>query len=394
MLFCILIWNTREKIINFSKENTWDTIKSQNKEKRQFCKVKRREELSLMKKRLMAILLGAAVAVSLTACGNGGSDKADGGSVAPEVSGATYNWQVGSVLAQDQPWGVGLDKFAELLEEYSDGRITVTVQHGGVLGSEIEMLESVQMGTLDMSIASTPSLSGFTDCMNYFDLPYLFSTHEVAWSVMDEWLEKDRCDALEGTGFKGLAFYDNGTYMVGSNVKITTPDDMKGLRIRSHSSQIQTSDLAATGANPLNVAYADIYTSLQNGTIDGISGTTLTNLYGGKFHEQTKYIAMTGHCFMPAPIVMNEDLWNSLSAEDQEIVQKAATESAKYQREYSLKVADEVMTAVLDAGIEVSDVDIAVWEKAMSSVYDEWVGKAGIEQEMIDKIKESGKQYQ
>ena len=341
-----------------------------------------------MKKKLLAILLCCAMVVTLGACGGSGDSGNAGGSDA-SAEGATYNWQVGSVLAEDQPWGVGLNKFAELLEEYSDGRITVTVQHGGVLGSEIEMLESVQMGTLDMSIASTPSYSGFTDCMNYFDLPYLFPTHEVAWQVMDEWFAEDRLAALEGTGFKGLTYYDNGTYMVGSNVKITTPDQMKGLRIRSHSSQLQTASLAATGANPVNVAYADIYTSLQNGTIDGISGTTLTNLYGGKFHEQTDYIAMTGHCFMPAPIVMNEDLWNSLSAEDQEIVKRAAEDSAKDQREYSLEVADTVMEEVLKAGIEVSDVDVAVWEAAMASVYDEWVGTAGIEQSVIDKVKES-----
>ena len=75
--------------------------------------------------------------------------------------------------------------------------------------------EAVQMGTLDMSIASTPSLSGFTDCMNYFDLPYLFKATDSAWSVMDEWLGQDRCDALEGSGFKGLGFYDNGEYMIG-----------------------------------------------------------------------------------------------------------------------------------------------------------------------------------
>lgn len=94
--------------------------------------------------------------------------------------------------------------------------------------SVIEMLEAVQMGTLDMSIASTPSLSGFTDCMNYFDLPYLFKATDSAWSVMDEWLGQDRCEALEGSGFKGLGFYDNGEYMIGSNKKLVHPEGRKG----------------------------------------------------------------------------------------------------------------------------------------------------------------------
>ena len=147
----------------------------------------------------------------------------------------------------------------------------------GVCAAFMLGAEAVQMGTLDMSIASTPSLSGFTDCMNYFDLPYLFKATDSAWSVMDEWLGQDRCEALEGSGFKGLGFYDNGEYMIGSNKKLVHPEDAKGLRIRAHSSQLQCDSLSSIGANPLSVAWGDIYTSLQQGTIDGVSGTTLTD---------------------------------------------------------------------------------------------------------------------
>lgn len=87
----------------------------------------------------------------------------------------------------------------------------------------------------------------------------------------------------KGSGFKGLGFYDNGEYMIGSNKKLVHPEDAKGLRIRAHSSQLQCDSLSSIGANPLSVAWGDIYTSLQQGTIDGVSGTTLTNMYGGKF---------------------------------------------------------------------------------------------------------------
>jgi tripartite ATP-independent transporter DctP family solute receptor len=288
---------------------------------------------------------------------------------------------------------MGLNKFAELLKEYSGGRITLTVQSGGSLGSEIEMLEGVQMGTLEMSIASTPSMSGFVDSMNYFDLPYLFKSKSSAWSVMDEWLAKDRCDSLQGSGFKGLGFYENGTYMIASNKKIEHPADAKGLRIRAHSSKLQCDALAAIGANPLSVAWGDIYTSLQQGTIDGVSGTTLTNMYGGKFYEQTKYITMTAHHFIPAPIVMNEDLWKSLSPEDQKIVQKAFDESVTYQRDIAYKYADDAKKTIVESGVQIIEADADEWSKAMSSVYDSWVGNKGIEKDMITKIQESEKQY-
>lgn len=353
--------------------------------------------VTIARKKILAVVLCGIMELSLGACGskdNGGSAKTDDGSAKKEASGGeTYNWQIGNVLSADQPWDLGLNKFAELLSEYSDGRITATVQSGGTLGSEIEMLEAVQMGTLDMSIASTPSLSGFTDCMNYFDLPYLFKATDSAWSVMDEWLGQDRCEALEGSGFKGLGFYDNGEYMIGSNKKLVHPEDAKGLRIRAHSSQLQCDSLSSIGANPLSVAWGDIYTSLQQGTIDGVSGTTLTNMYGGKFYEQCDYITMTKHHFIPAPVVMNEDLWNSLSSEDQEIVQKAFNDSISYQREQAASYVEKAVAEIEDSGTEIVEIDADEWADAMHSTYDKWVGTKGIEQDMIDKIQESEKQY-
>jgi tripartite ATP-independent transporter DctP family solute receptor len=325
------------------------------------------------------------------ACGGSSSETNGGGD--NSAQGATYNWQIGNVLAADQPWDMGLKEFARLLNEYSDGRINLTVQSGGSLGSEIEMLEAVHMGTLDMSISSTPSLSGFTDCLNYFDLPYLFKTTDSSWAVMDEWLTKDRIDAMEGTGFKLLGFYENGVYMIAANKRIVNPSDVADLRIRAHSSTLQCDSLAAIGANPLSVAWGDIYTSLQQGTIDGVSGTTLTNMYGGKFYEQVKYIAMTAHHFIPSPVVMNEDLWNSLSAEDKKIVEKAFKESVAYQRQVAFDYAADAKKIIEDSGVEVINVDPNIWAEAMAPVYDDWVGTNGIEQNMINKIRESEAKY-
>lgn len=197
----------------------------------------------------------------------------------------------------------------------------------------------------------------------------------------------------KGSGFKGLGFYDNGEYMIGSNKKLVHPEDAKGLRIRAHSSQLQCDSLSSIGANPLSVAWGDIYTSLQQGTIDGVSGTTLTNMYGGKFYEQCDYITMTKHHFIPAPVVMNEDLWNSLSSEDQEIVQKAFNDSISYQREQAASYVEKAVAEIEDSGTEIVEIDADEWADAMHSTYDKWVGTKGIEQDMIDKIQESEKQY-
>lgn len=353
------------------------------------------------RKRFLALAATAVMAVGLLAgCGGTGDDgnatsednnTAETKTDAPAAEGATYNWQAGNVLAADQPWDMGLQKFAELLNEYSDGRMTLTVQSGGSLGSEIEMVEAVQMGTLDFTILSTPSMSGFAESLNYFDLPYLFHSTESAWAVMDEWLGEDRMEALEAenVGFHGLGFYDNGEYMIAGNIRIEHPDDINGQRIRAHSSQLQCDTLAAMGANPLSVAWGDIYTSLQQGTIDSVSGTTLTNMYGGKFYEQTDYITMTKQHFIPAPVVMNEDLWLSLSDEDKDIVTRAFNDSIEYQREEAQKYAEDAKQIMEEAGVEFIEIDTAEFAEATKSVYDDWVGTNGIEQEMIDKILES-----
>ena len=355
----------------------------------------------VMKKKILTAMLALAMVLALAACGGGNSSGSggnagtpsssapSGGGSEPAAEGKTYSWQIGNVLAADQPWDIGLVKFAELLNEYSGGRMEATVQSGGVLGSEIAMLESVQMGTLDFAICSTPSMSGFVDSQNYFDLPYMFQSIEGTWAVMDDWLAADRCAALEGSGFKGLGYFENGTYMVGSNIYIEHPSDMEGVRVRSHSSNLQSDAFSAIGAMPLSVAWGDIYTALQQKTIDAVSGTTLTNMYGGKFYEQCKYITMTNHHFIPSLVVMNEDLWNSLSADDQAIVQKAFDEAMTYQREIAFEYADTYRQNIEDYGVEIIDVDAAEWAEAMSSVYDKYVGTVGIEADMITRIQES-----
>lgn len=348
-------------------------------------------------KKAITMLLSVAMVVSLAACGGGaqgGTPATGSGGGDKPTTGATYKWTAGNVLAADQPWDIGLKKFSELLSEYSDGRITLTVQSGGVLGSEIEMIEATQMGTLDFAICSTPSMSGFVDSQNYFDLPYLFKSVDSAWSVMDEWLAADRCAALDGSGFKGMGYFENGTYMVATNIRVEHPADMAGVRVRSHSSNIQSDSFKAIGANPLSVAWGDIYTSLQQRTIDAVSGTTLTNMFGGKFYEQVKYITMTNHHFVPSLVVMNEGLWKSLSAEDQAIVQKAFDEARDYQRQFAFEYAADCATAITDSGVEIIQVDADEWAQAMNSVYDNYVGTQGIEADMITRIQESEASYQ
>lgn len=361
-------------------------------------------------KKAFLLILALCMVLSLVACGaapttssptttetpDQSADSGDSGSNAASndtAEGPTYNWSIANVLASGAPWAVGLDEFAARLSEYSDGRMTLTVHNGGVLGSEIETLESVQMGTLDMAICSVSSLSGFTTSQNVFDLPYLFKSDAAAFGVLDSEIGQGRLDAMADAGYKGLGYFYNGTYAIGSSTSIVHPSDLEGVRVRSHASKVQSDSFSIVGAFPVSVAWGDIYTSLQQGTIDAVSGTTLTNMYSGKFYEQTPYIAITGHHYSPSAVVMNLDLWSTLSAEDQEIVQKAFNEAMLFQRDYAVAEAVKCQEEIEASGVQVTEVDRDEWAEAMAPVYDTYMGQNGITQELVDSIKTAAEQY-
>lgn len=362
-------------------------------------------------KKFIPVLVCVCMVLSLAGCGGSGSstssaapaadssapaestpaaesaastDAADPAGVVAE--GESYDWSVANVLASGAPWAIGLEKYAELLDQYSGGRMKLTVHSGGVLGSEIETLESVQMGTLDMAICSVSSLSGFTESQNVFDLPYLFKSTEEAWRALDSEVGQERCDAMGDSGFKGLGYFENGTYAIGSNKEIRSPGDLEGVRVRSHASLVQSDSFDVVGAFPVSVAWGDIYTSLQQGTIDAVSGTTLTNMYSGKFYEQTKYITITGHHYSPSAVVMNKALWDGLTPEDQEVVQRAFNEAKMYQREVAVETAAKCEEDIKASGVEIINVDADEWAAAMAPVYETWVGQNGVTQELVDAI--------
>ena len=337
-----------------------------------------------MKKRVGCLVLTLVMALSLAACG-GGNDSAETGG--EEASGGeTYDWTVSSGLAVGTSWDLGLIRFGELLNERSNGAITLTVHSGGTLGSARETLEGVQMGSIDFIVESSASLSNFTDAMDVFDLPYLFTSNEEARKGLSGEAAQAQLDALESAGFKGINYWENGMYAIGSIKEVNSLADLAGMRVRSIDSALQTDIYNSLGAMPVVLAWGDIYTSLQQGVVDAVSSTTVTNMYTSNFYEVAPYIIRSNHGYSPAPLLCNLNMWNSLPADIQELVIECANEAREYHYEVCDEQLAEYQTTMEENGATFIDVDLTEWIDAVQPVYDKYVGADGIDPAVVEAL--------
>ena len=201
-----------------------------------------------MKKRLVSLMLAGLLTLTLTACGGQKSDSpatSGNGDAAPS---GTIVLKCGHVLADGSHFDFGVDKFAELVNEKSGGTLQVEVHTDGTLGQEREMMESLQIGNLDLALVSTAPISNFYSQMSVLDMPYLFDSKAHAYAVLDGKIGQSLFDGLESQGMVGLTYMENGFRNVFSTKPITKPADLKGVKIRIMENQIQTATFSALNA--------------------------------------------------------------------------------------------------------------------------------------------------
>lgn len=348
-------------------------------------------------KKFISILLTLLLVMSLVACGGSNAKtpeaSTNNSSSSNESSGKVYEWKAANVLAPGAPWDLGMQEFARLLNEKSDGKIKLTVYSGGQLGGERDTMEGLQMGTVDFAIGSSATLSNFTDTNNIWDLPYLFSTKKAARGVLDSEIGQEVLDSLSDVGIKGLSYWENGMYAIGSKEPIKSLDDMKGKKIRAIESKLQTDVFSSFGATAVVIAWGDIYTSLQQGVCDGVDSTTVPNMYSAKFHEVAPYITLTNHGYSPAPLLMSQKLWDSIPSDIQDIIIEAATEAKLFERNEIDKAFDTSKKSMEAAGASFYEINASEWSAAVEPVYEKYVGTMGIEEDMVNRVKEMAKKF-
>ncbi|MBQ9663631.1 MAG: TRAP transporter substrate-binding protein [Oscillospiraceae bacterium] len=309
-----------------------------------------------MKKRLLATLL-ILIMVSMFAVS---AEAAKEKPVELIIGGVT------SMNAKD-----AVTKFIELVEDYSGGTIVCKDFPDNQLGNDEQRWEMTQTGECDISIGSTSSVASSYNDFYIFDTPYLFLSRDEVFDVgFAGKAGQAILNGVESLNLKGLALWENGFRNVTTNNKeINTVADLKGLKLRTMDNAIHLAAWKAMGANPTPMAFSEVFTALQQGTVDG-QENPYGIIVGNKFEEVEKFAAETRHSFTPYYVVMNLDRWNSLTAEQQDAITRAMSEATQYEREQSEKYEAEDVATIEAAGckvVKLSDDVLAEFKAAADS---------------------------
>lgn len=233
-----------------------------------------------------------------------------------------------------------MEHLAGLLEDRTDGRITMKIFPSAQMGSEREVIESIQLGNLDVTFVSSAVLGPFDSEFYALDIPFLFKDRDTAYRVLDGEVGQQLLNSLDQVGLKGLGYWENGFRQLTNDIQpIHSPEDLKGVKMRTMENPIHLEFWELAGANPSPLAFGELFTALQQGTFDAQEGP-INLFYDMKFNEVQDYITKTNHIYSAWPIVINPDVYSSFSDKDREIFDQAMQEATEFQRQLA-KEADE-----------------------------------------------------
>lgn len=280
--------------------------------------------------------------------------------------------RIGHVVTEEGGEHVGSLKFKEILEKKSKGSIKVEVFPNGQMGQNRELIESMQAGVLEAGLPALPALGGFTDATKVFDLLYLFNNRKEAERVLDGPVGKKVAQAVEKSGVKILAWWSQGFRESTTNRKFTKPGELKGLKIRVMDNPLHIEAWNTLGASAIPMAFSEVLTSLQQGVLDA-QENPYQNIVQSGFDKVQKYIIETGHLYGPLPLVFSLKIWNSLTPEQQKMLQEAANETKTWQREeqekINTKLRDGIMKSKTSEVIQLSDAQKNEFRKKLLPVY-------------------------
>ncbi len=298
--------------------------------------------------------------------------------------------KVSNGVNEQHPSYLGGKKFGEILNAKLPGKYDVQVYANAQLGDDVRATEGVRMGTLEMVCTSASPLTGLVPEFNVFDLPFIVTTEKAADAIYDGPVGAKLGAALEPKGIKLLAYYENGFRQLTNSVRaVQAPADLKGLKIRTMQNPIHLEAFRAMGANPTPMPFSEVFTALQQKTIDG-QENPIPTIWLSKFYEVQKYVSLTGHVYGPHIMLINKKLFDSFPAEDQKIIAAAAQESAVYQRSINRKMNSDFVAELKKAGVTVVELtpeQKKAFQDAVAPVYANWEPKIG--KALMDEFKDT-----
>jgi len=287
------------------------------------------------------------------------------------------------VVAVDTPKGKGAERFKQLAEERSKGRVKVEVYPNSSLFKDGEEMEALQLGSVQLL---APSLAKFGPLgvreFEVFDLPYIFDNYDELHKVTEGPVGAALFKKLDSKGITGLAYWDNGFKVMSSNKSIKVPADYKGQKMRIQSSKVLGDEMKALGAIPQVMAFSEVYQALQTGVVDGTENPP-SNFYTQKMHEVQKYLALTDHGYLGYAVIANKKFWDGLPADVRTALEGAMKDATKFGNDIAKKENDEALDAVRKSGktqiLTLTADEKAAMKKALVPVHKENESRVGRE---------------
>ena len=308
-------------------------------------------------KRLMLKTLAAAVAIS-----------AFGAAFAQEktIKFTTQN-------PKGHPLVMGMEKFAEIVQAKSGGKIKVNLFPGGVLGGDAPVVSALQGGTIEMASMNSGILASQVKDFEVYDFPFMFASSKEADAVVDGPFGKKMHAKLEPKGQDGLTYWELGFRQITNSKRaINKVEDAEGLKLRVIPNAINVDWVKALGANPTPLAFPEVYAALEQKAIDG-QENPLTVIAANKFFEVQKYATLTNHQYNPQSVLISKKFWDTLSADEKKIISDAAVESTAYQRQQARAQAGTALDTVKKGGMQVNELapaELAKFREKMKPVVD------------------------
>jgi tripartite ATP-independent transporter DctP family solute receptor len=269
-----------------------------------------------------------------------------------------------------------MELFADLVEEGTQGRIRIQVYPNNQLGNQRDVVEGLQMGSIELAnVASV--MASFVPEVNLFELPFLFEGSDHFDAVLDSHIGRSLAPAFESRGLHLLGYFDAGErHIMTTGGPVTGLEDLKGLKIRTMENRLHLAAFEAFGAQPLPMAYGELYTALEQGVIDGAEAAD-PNYHAKRFYEPAPFWSRVGWIRLVEYVVMSRSFYDGLSPEEREVIDEAARIMIVEQRSWYRAAADSAQQRLAEEGVQISHPDRGPFRDAARSVYRDWAARVG-----------------
>ena len=341
-----------------------------------------------MKKSLLLIVI--MILASFMFCGC--SDDSSSGEPGDAATGKVHKLKWGHVSSTTYPYHKAAEKVAAEVLEKTGGAVEITIYPSNQLGSQREMTESIQTGVIDIALSSSSVLSGYDPKVQILDLPFLFRDRAHAYQVFDGPVGEEIFAGISRDVAPVVAVWENGVRnLLNRKQPITKPADMVGLKIRVMESKAYIKMMECLGANATPMSYGEVYTALQQGTVDG-ADNPYASIYTERFYEVAPFLTQSEHAYSSAPVLVSPRLEKKIGSEKYAILIQSIKDNTTWQRDLAISEEKAYADKLIEGGAQIallSEEEKQAFLDKCRPVWDEFAGLVG--QELIDKIIAVGK---